>query len=195
MAKTVDDCIRQKPQWSDELQKLREILLSVGLEESVKWGMPSYGAHGQNILGIGAFKSYFGLWFHQGALIDDAEDVLINAQDGKTKAMRQWRMKSAADIKPALIRRYAKQAIKNAAAGKEIKPARGAPVAVPPPLKAALAKDKKAGAAFKALTPGKRREYADYVAEAKRDDTKLRRIEKILPMIAAGAGLNDKYKC
>ena len=57
-----------------------------------------------------------------------------------------------------------------------------------------LAGDKKAELAFKALTPGRRREYADYVSEAKRAATRTKRIEKILPMIAAGTGLNDKYK-
>ena len=195
MAKTVEGYIEAHERWRAELEKLRQILLSAGLEESVKWGMPSYGAHGTNVVGLGAFKNHFCLWFHQGALLADKEGVLTNAQEGKTKAMRQWRMTDAKDIKPALLKRYLKEAVANAGAGKEIKPARDKPVAVPAPLKTALSRNKKAAAAFKTLTPGKRREYADYIADAKRDDTKARRIEKILPMIAAGVGLNDKYKC
>jgi uncharacterized protein YdeI (YjbR/CyaY-like superfamily) len=191
MAKTVDYYLKQKERWTPELTKLREILLSTSLEESVKWGMPSYSAYGQNIVGLGAFANHFCLWFHQGALLADKENVLMNAQEGKTKAMRQWRMTRAQDIKPALLKRYLKEAMKLAEAGEAIKPARGTPVAVPAPLKTALAQNKAAAAAFKSLTPGKRREYADYVKDAKRDDTKLRRIEKIV----SGVGLNDKYKC
>ena len=51
------------------------------------------------------------------------------------------------------------------------------------------------GEAFDALTPGKQREYAKYVAEAKREETRLSRTKKIMPMIKAGKGLNDRYRC
>ena len=194
-AKTVEAYIAGDARWSNELAKLRDILLDAGLEESVKWGVPSYGAYGQNVVGLAGFKNHFCMWFHQGALLQDKTGVLVNAQEGKTKAMRQWRMTGAKDIKPALIKRYVKEAMAHAEAGKAIKPVRGAPVVLPAPLKTALAKNSKAAAAFKAMTPGKRREYAGYIAEAKREETRTRRIEKILPMIAAGVGLNDKYKC
>lgn len=193
--KTVEDYINKNAHWGDALKKLREIVLSVGLEETIKWGMPVYTAHGQNIVGIAGFKNHFGLWFYQGALLEDAKKILVNAQEGKTKAMRHWRMESAKDIKPTLIKAYIKEAISKAAAGEAIKPDRGKPVVIPAKLKAALASDKKAAAAFKTLTPGKKRDYADYITDAKRDDTKDRRIEKILPMIIKGIGLNDKYKC
>ena len=140
------------------------------------------------------FKSYFGLWFHQGALLKDPENVLINCQEGKTKALRQWRMNSKKDIKARVIKAYVKEAIELQRQGKEIRPDRNKPLDVPPELKKALAKDKKAGAAFANLTKGKQREYADHVAEAKRDETKQKRLEKILPMIKAGKGLHDKYR-
>lgn len=195
MTKIVEGYIEKKAHWAPELEKLRTILIGAGLEESMKWGMPSYSAHGQLILGVGAFKNHFCLWFHQGALLTDKDRVLMNAQEGKTRAMRQWRMTSAKDIKPAMLKRYLKEAMANAAAGRAIKPQRNKPVKVPAQLKTALAKNRKAAAAFKALTPGKRRAYAEYITEAKREDTKERRIKKIIPMIATGAGLNDHYQC
>ena len=92
------------------------------------------------------------------------------------------------------IRAYVKEAAGLAEKGAEIKPDRSKPVTVPPELQAAFRKRKKAKAAFDALTPGRRREYADHVAEAKREATKKSRIEKILPMIEAGVGLHDKYR-
>ncbi len=193
-AKTVDNFIKNAPQWREELQRLRTILQSTELEEEIKWGAPCYTLNGKNVVGLGGFKSYFGLWFHQGALLKDEENILINAQEGKTKALRQWRMHKAADIKSALIKKYVKEAIAHVRDGKEITASRNKPLVVPTPLKEALQDNKKAGTSFKTLTPGLQREYADYIADAKRDDTKARRLEKILPMILAGQGLNDKYR-
>ncbi|WDI32037.1 YdeI/OmpD-associated family protein [Hyphococcus flavus] len=193
-AKSPDDYFKKLDQWGPELRKLREIINATELVEEIKWGMPCYTFNGKNVVGVCGFKSHFGLWFYQGALLKDEKKILINAQEGKTKAMRQWRMTSAADIKPQIIKRYLKESIALARDGKEIKPARKKPLAMPPELENALSKNKRAATAFEKLTPGLKREYADYIAEAKRADTKERRIKKIMPMIAKGAGLNDKYR-
>lgn len=193
-AKSVDDYIENAEHWRNEIVRLREILRSTPLEEEVKWGGPCYTYDGRNVVGIGGFKSYFGLWFHQGALLEDKNSVLINAQEGKTKALRQWRMTSAKDIKPAIIKRYVKESIELTRAGRSIGADRQKPIVVPPELEKAFGKNKKAGTSFKQLRKGLQREYTDYIVDAKRDDTKARRIEKILPMIAAGKGLNDKYR-
>ncbi|XHC26497.1 MAG: YdeI family protein [Phycisphaerales bacterium] len=123
--------------------------------------------------------------------------MLTNAQEGKTRALRQWRMESKRDIKAKAISAYAKEAMALQEAGKEIKPKRPVTegsVDLPPELAAALKKRAKAKKGYDALTPGKQREYASYIAEAKRDATKQSRIEKILPMIEAGIGLHDKYR-
>ena len=193
-AKSVDDYIRNAGEWRAEVARLCEVLRSTKLEETVKWGAPCYTYNGKNVVGVGAFKSYFGLWFHQGALLDDDAGVLINAQEGKTKALRQWRMQAGGDIKPAVIKRYVKAAIDVVDSGAEIKPDRGKSLDIPDELQKALRRTRGASAAFRALRPGQQREYADYVADAKRAATKVRRIEKILPMILAGAGLNDRYR-
>ena len=145
-------------------------------------------------MGLGAFKTYFGLWFHQGALLKDEKSVLINAQEGKTKALRQWRMNSSQDINITLIHQYIRQAIAITDEGKEIKVDRHKPLVIPDVLNQALNHNPAAKKVFQSLRPGLQREYSDYVAEAKRDDTILRRVEKILPMIKQGIGLNDRYR-
>lgn len=188
----VDDYIAAAT-WSDELARLRRILKSTGLEETVKWGMPYYTSGGTSIVGMASFKTYFGLWFSQGALLKDEDGVLINAQEGKTRAMRQWRMRSTRDIKAAAIKRYVRESIANAQAGKKIKPTRAKDVEIPAELALAL-KAQRGLVAFDRLRPAQRREFAQYVADAKRADTKARRIEKILPLIKAGTGLNDRYR-
>lgn len=192
--KTVDEFLKAQEQWQDELRELREILQASELEECIKWGGPCYTLDGKNVVGMAGFKSYFGLWFYNGALMDDSAGVLINAQAGKTKGLRQWRFESKKDIKKRTIKAYVKQAIELQRQGKAIKPTRNAPIVVPPELQKALTKHRGAKKAFSTLTPGCQREYANYVTEAKRDDTKLKRVEKILPMIMDGQGLNDKYR-
>ena len=196
-AKTVDEYIQRQVRFGQEVARLREILLKTGMQEAVKWGAPVYMHAEKNLIGIGAFKEHFGLWFFQGALLSDPEGVLTNAQEGKTKALRQWRMESKKDIKARAIAAYAREAMALQDAGEEIKPKKPATkgsVDLPPRLAAALKKRAKAKKAYEALTPGKQREYANYIAEAKRDATKQSRVEKILPMIEAGVGLHDKYR-
>lgn len=178
--------------WPDELNKLREIVLSVGIEETLKWGGPVYVANGKNVAGLFAAKNHFALWFYQGALLADKEGVLMSCQD--TKALRQWRFTSAKQIKTRLIKKYLLEAIALAEQGKAIKPDRNKPIVVPPELKKALSANKKAKTCFEKLNKTCRREYAEYISDAKREQTKSRRIEKIIPMILNSVGLNDKYR-
>ena len=122
-AKSVDAFIKQSTQWREELTRLRDILRATSLQEEIKWGAPCYTHNGKNVVGIGAFKAYFGLWFHQGALLKDERNVLINAQEGRTNALRQWRMTSATEIKAASVKRYIRETIAQVDAGHEIKAA------------------------------------------------------------------------
>ena len=186
--------IFQNEMWADELELLYDIVRNTELEETTKWGGPCFTINGKNVLGLGGFKSYVGIWFHQGALLKDPQKVLINASEGKTKALRQWRFQSKKEINPKLVKAYVLEAIENAKQGKEIKPAKQKQVAMPDELKKALAKDKKLNALFTSLTPFRQREYMEYIGEAKQEKTRLARVEKSLPLILKGIGLHDKYR-
>lgn len=192
--KSVEEYLLKKKQWINELTTLRKMLLSTGMKEEIKWGVPVYGYDGKNVAGIAAFKSYVGLWFYQGALLKDVKKKLVNAQEGKTKALRQWRFTSTKEIDEKLVKSYLKEAIQNTKAGKEIKPDRDKPIVIPKELAAHFKNKPSALKAFKALSKGKQREYAEHIEEAAKPETKARRIEKILPMITNGVGLHDKYK-
>ena len=191
---SVDAFLEQVNPWQAEVKRLREILLSTGLEETLKWSFPCYVWEGKNLVGLGAFQSYFGIWFFQGALMDDPDEVLINAQEGKTKGMRQWRMTDKAQIKVRQIKKYVKLAIALQASGREIKPERGRSIELHPLFVSALKSNRKAEREFASLTLGRQREYADYINDAKRDETKVQRVAKIIPMIENGVGLNDRYR-
>lgn len=190
---TVEEFIESEKQWKEELIKLRKIINSTELEEAVKWGMPVYTVKGKNVVGIGAFKAYFGVWFYQGVFLKDKHKKLINAQEGKTKAMRQWRMESAGEIDEKILIEYLEEAIQNQKDGKEIKPEKKALV-IPDELKRMLEERSDVNEAFEKFTPGKQKEFAEYISDAKQDATKQKRLEKIAPMILENVGLNDKYK-
>jgi len=119
-ARSVDEYIEAAKQWQPELITLRDILRETDMEESVKWGAPCYGFGTKNLVGMLGFKSYFGLWFHQGALLSDPENVLINAQQGKTQALRQWRMTGPDDIRPDVIRSYLSETLDHHRAGRTV---------------------------------------------------------------------------
>ncbi|REE01744.1 YdeI/OmpD-associated family protein [Marinoscillum furvescens] len=191
--KTVEEYLSKHTEYAAELTKLREILNSTELVETVKWGIPTYTINGKNVVGIGAFKSYTGLWFFNGSFLSDPKGILINAQEGKTRGMRQMRFENLEAIDEEVVRAYALEAIENQKQGKEIKPEKK-PLVIPDELKEVLSQDAKLSEQFDSLTPGKQKEYAEYIADAKRADTKQKRLEKITPMILAGVGLNDKYK-
>ncbi|WP_296383260.1 DUF1801 domain-containing protein [Winogradskyella sp.] len=192
---SVEEYIELNSHYAKELNILRNIINATELEETVKWSMPTYCLNGKNVLGIGAFKNHFCLWFHQGVFLKDKFNLLINAQENKTKALRQMRFETKADINEAAVLTYIKEAIENQHLGKEIKPQRKTKdVIIPIELHTILKSNTTLNDCFKALTLGKQREYCDYISEAKREATKQKRLEKITPMIIKGVGLHDKYK-
>ena len=189
----VEEYIAKKAQWQNELNFLRNILLDLPVDETIKWGSPFYTNKGKNIVGLSAFKNYCGLWFVQGALLKDKHNTLINAQEGKTAAMRQMRFTSLDEINVDIIKEYVLESVENQNLGKEIKPKKK-PLIIPIELQSELDKDQQLKEIFESFTLGKKRDYTEYISEAKREATKQTRLEKIIPMILSGVGLNDKYK-
>jgi uncharacterized protein YdeI (YjbR/CyaY-like superfamily) len=191
---TVDEYIIGQGRWRSELIELRNIIAATGLDESIKWGVPVYSYNDQNILGIAAFKTYVAIWFYQGSLLKDTEKKLINAQEGTTKALRQWRFNSFDEIEPQIITEYIIEAIENEKSGNKIKPTAKNELEMPEELIKVF--DENAGIKlnFEKLTPFKRREYLEFLQSAKRQETKEKRLEKIIPLLMAGIGLNDKYR-
>ena len=192
--KKVDQFIEKHVSWKDSLHLLRNIFLYFKLEETIKWGRPVYCLENKNIAGIGAFKSHFGIWFFQGALLSDPLNILVNAQDGKTKAMRHLKFNSYAEIKPDILKKYIKEAIDNQKQGKEIIPATNKSIGIPDELEKAFQKDHELKSGFNRFSQAKKREFTEYISQAKREETKLKRLDKIIPLIKSGKGLNDRYR-
>lgn len=192
---SVEEYIETNAHYKDELELLRSIVLKTELNEAVKWSAPVYDLNGKNVLGLGAFKHHFCIWFFNGVFLKDECNLLVNAQEHKTKGLRQMRFNTLEDVNKELVLAYAKEAIENQRAGKEIKVERKRKkVVIPAELESALNNDQDLRLAFESLTPGKQREYCEHIASAKREVTKHSRLEKIAPMILNGKGLHDKYK-
>ncbi|UTW62504.1 YdeI/OmpD-associated family protein [bacterium SCSIO 12741] len=190
---SVEEYLESQEAWTPLLTAVRDTMLDCGLEEAIKWGAPAYLSGGKTIIGLAAFKSHMAVWFHQGALLKDSAGVLINAQEGKTQALRQWRIQSEAELDLKLLRAYIEEAIENQKQGKAIKPQKK-PLIVPDELQTWLDNNPEGKARFEGLGLSRKREYTDYISEAKRAETKQKRLEKIGPMILQGIGLHDKYR-
>ena len=192
---SVEEYIEVNSHFSKEISLLRNIINSTELEETIKWSMPTYCLNGKNVLGLGAFKHHFCIWFHQGVFLKDKYHLLYNAQEEKTKAMRQMRFESEETINKAAVLTYVKEAIENQRLGRALMPQRKAkPLIIVKELKAVLNANTELKKMFKTLSISKQREYNDYIKDAKREETKLRRLDKIVPQITNGKALHDKYK-
>ena len=193
MAKSVEEYLEKQEVYREALELLRDILNQTELVETVKWGLPTYTLNKKNVVGIAAFKTYFGLWFFNGSFLSDPLKLLRNAQEGKTRGMRHLVFENTEAIDQAVVLDYILEAIENQKKGLEIKPQKK-PLVIPAELEAVLKSNAKLGGLFESLSLTKKREFAEYIGSAKREETRLKRLDKIIPMILNNIGLNDKYR-
>lgn len=175
-------------------EALEQLLAKTELIKETKWGTNVYTYKGKNVLAFSGFKNHFSLWFYNGVFLSDKDNVLINANESKTKALRQWRLKSIADFDEKKVMNYIKEAIQIAKSGKVIPKNKTENKPIVGLLKEMLDQDLELKNKFESLSKSCQREYIDYIEEAKKVQTKINRLEKIKPMILEKKGLNDKYK-
>ena len=188
----VDFYFSKSKQWSDELSRLRTIILDCGLEETLKWGVPCYTFQQANIILIHAFKQYCAVLFFKGALLADSNGILIQ-QTEHVQAARQARFTNIKEVsdREALLKAYIYEAIEIEKAGLKVVLKETAAFIMPEELQKKLAADAALKTAFEKLTPGRQRAYILHFAAAKQTKTRESRIEKSIPQILAGKGLND----
>ena len=194
-SKKIENYFNEKHDFKEAIGILREIILKTELEETFKWMFPTYTLNNKNVLAICKFKNHFGIWFFNGVFLTDTLNVLENAQEGKTKAMRHWKFSKIEKVEKNAVHTYVTEAIENQKNGRVLTPAKSSKEIIKSPLLAKnLAKDSTLKTKFEALSIYKQKEFHQYISTAKQEKTKLKRLEKILPMILEGKGLNDKYK-
>lgn len=186
--------MQNNPEWSEELELIATIINKLPLEKNIKWGAKVFTYEGKNVVSYGGFKNFFTLWFYNGVFLEDKHNVLVNAQDGKTKSLRQWRFTSISEIDEKKITEYIYEAIEIEKKGLKIAPEKFVAIPIAELLENEFKSNPALKTAFEKLTPGKQKEYNVYINEAKQEATRIKRIEKIIPMILNEIGLNDKYK-
>jgi len=188
----IDPFFRKAKQWKEEFEKLREIVLACELTEDFKWMHPCYTHDDKNIVLIHGFKEYCALLFHKGALLKDPHGVLIQ-QTENVQSARQIRFTDVGQIEQMqlIIQSYIDEAIEVEKAGLQVEFKQTKEYEVPEELLSKFAEIPELKTAFEALTPGRQRGYLYFFAGAKQSRTRESRIEKYLPHILAGKGMDD----
>ncbi|MFT8872882.1 MAG: DUF1801 domain-containing protein [Sporolactobacillus sp.] len=188
----VDAYINEAKKWKEEFAKLRAIVLGCGLVEEMKWGVPCYTCQGKNIVLIHGFKSYCALLFIKGALLKDEAGILVR-QTENVQAGRQVRFTTVKDIEAlqVTLKAYIREAVEAEQSGLKIRVNKAVETAIPAELQEKFTALPELKSAFERLTPGRQRAYLLFFSAPKQSKTRASRIEKHLPHILAGKGLND----
>jgi Uncharacterized protein conserved in bacteria len=186
----VDEFINNAKNWKEEFEKLRMLLLDCQLTEEFKWGKPSYSYQGNNIVIIQGFKEYCALLFFKGSLLRDTNNILIR-QTENVQAGRQIRFLHVTQIieMEAILKAYIYEAIEIEKAGLEIIYKKKEEYVIPDEFQKKLNEFPELKTAFEALTPGRQRGYLLYFSEPKQSKTREARIDKYIPQILNGKGL------
>lgn len=192
MSPKVDAFLRRQTKWREEFEQLREIILECGLTEDLKWGQPCYALDGKNVVLMHGFKEYCALLFHKGALLKDPKGILIQ-QTKNVQAARQIRFTSAPEVVKLrkTLKAYIREAIELERSGAKVPFKKTDDFELPAELESKLAANARFRSAFSALTPGRQRAYIFYFSQAKQSKTRESRVEKCLPRILDGLGLDD----
>jgi uncharacterized protein YdeI (YjbR/CyaY-like superfamily) len=189
----VDEYLRKTKKWREEFEKLRTIILDCGLTEELKWGCPCYTFEKSNIVLIHGFKEYCALLFFKGALLKDANGILIQ-QTENVQAGRQIRFTNVREIVKikTILKAYIHEAIDVEKAGLKVNYKKTSEFKVPEEFQNKLDETPALKKAFDALTPGRQRGYIFYFSQPKQSKTRASRVEKCMQQILNGKGLNDQ---
>ncbi|MBK9504116.1 MAG: YdeI/OmpD-associated family protein [Bacteroidetes bacterium] len=192
MEKNIESYFSKPKKWQKEIQEMRAIALDCNLTETFKWGHPCYTLNNNNIVLIHEFKTYCAYLFFKGALIQDEKGLLIQ-QSENVQAARQIRFTHVDEIikLKKVLKAYIFEAIAIEKAGLKVALKETAAYTIPEEFQQVLDKQKKVHKAFYTLTPGRQRAYLLHFAAPKQSKTRVARIEKCLPLILSGLGLND----
>ena len=188
----VDAYMERAGTWRAEFETLRELILPTGLSEDFKWGHPCYSLDGKNVVLMHGFKDYCALLLMKGALLKDEGGILIQ-QTENVQSARQIRFTSLDQVKSQgnLIRAYVDEAIAVEKSGDKVVMKKTAEFDMPDEFRRRLDDMPALAEAFSALTPGRQRGYLLHFSSAKQEKTREARIDKCIPLILDGKGLDD----
>lgn len=189
----VDFFFTKAEKWQEEFAQLRRIILDCGLTEELKWGVPCYTLQDKNVVLIHGFKEYCAMLFIKGALLQDAQGLLIQ-QTANVQAARQIRFTTVGEIlalEPT-VKAYIAEAVAVENAGLQVPYKKTAEFDMPEEFLKQMEETPSLQDAFEALTPGRQRGYLLYFSQPKQAKTRMARVEKYVQHILNGKGLDDE---
>jgi uncharacterized protein YdeI (YjbR/CyaY-like superfamily) len=186
----VDEFLGTSGKWQQEMELLRTIILECDLEEDFKWGKPCYSSRGSTLVLIMAFKEYCALGFYRGALLSDPAHILVKPGEN-SQSMRQIRFTTSREIdemKP-LMKAYIFEAVELEKSGLKVEFTEKKNLIFPEEFQKKLDELPALKTAFNSLTPGRQRAYNLYFSAPRQSKTRESRIEKCIPPILNGKGL------
>jgi hypothetical protein len=190
--------IAEQPEWQRKaLIRLRQLIHSTDetVTEAWRWNAPAFD-HDGIMIGLHGFKTFVSVWFHKGALLKDTHKLFDKPEQDEDKGLRKYKVKDGEAINEKAFVDLVKQAVKVNQSGAKLsdaKPTRKALV-VPPELENCLKKDEEAWANWEKFSYSHKKEYVEWITDAKQDETRKRRIAQALEMIRAGVGKEDKHR-
>jgi len=182
--------------WREVLIELRTIVAETDLTENLKWSFPTYTYNGANVLILSAFREYASISFFKGVLLEDSKNLLQSPGEN-SQAVRLFKFTKVAQVKEFSddLKSFIREAINLEATGKKVDFKSENPD-FPPELVIRFDEDPLLKLAFETLTPGRQRGYLLFFNGAKQTTTRANRIDKYVPLIMQGKGMNDeRYKC
>ena len=180
--------------WKESYGELRKIALSASKEmsEELKWGGPCYTFGKNNVVLIHGFKHYCAFLFMKGALLKDEHGILVQ-QTANVQSARQIRFSNISEIirLKEILKAYIREAIEIEKSGKKLTLKKTEEYEMPPEFNQLLNEMPEVKEAFYQLTPGRQRGYLLYFSSAKQEKTRMARIEKYVPVILKGKGIDD----
>ncbi len=177
--------------WRSELIALRDIILKSGLKEGIKWSNPCYTFDGKNILMLSALKNHALIGFFKGSLINDTHGILVSPGKNSQADRRlvYTDVVTVLDQEPIILE-YIQQAVEVEKAGLKVE-YKKEPEPLPEELILVFEEEPELKLAFQKLTPGRQRGYILHFSQPKQPKTRFSRIEKAIPKIIMGKGINE----
>jgi hypothetical protein len=190
--------IAEQPEWQRRLLvRLRQLIHATDdqIEETWRWNSPHFDRDGI-MIGLHGFKTCVSVWFHKGALLKDTHGLFKLTEKDEERGIRKYKISEGETINEKAFADLVKQAVKLNLAGTKLgdaKPARKALV-LPAELETCLKKDEQALANWEAFNYSHKKEYVEWISDAKQDETRKRRVAQALEMIREGQGKEDKHR-
>ena len=176
----INSYIAEQPEWQRRLLvRLRQLIHAhdTEVEETWRWNAPGFD-HGGIMISLHGFKTCVSVWFHKGALLKDTHGLFVLTEKDEERGIRKYKVNEGEPINEKAFADLVKQAVKLNGAGTKLgdaKPASKALV-VPPELENCLKKDEEAWEHWENFNHSHKKEYVEWIDDAKKDETRKRRI-------------------